>query len=163
MGVIGSLRKQWKLRRISGALGAPFEIRDEIEGMLSGTPSKKERALEQLLDLCEHDAVLRQIMQQHGADRETLRSLYWEMTANGAAQWEGGHFVPASALGYGFPLVFLLENAGKLPSRHICILLLEYFERNDVGPVPLEVRGPANTNDPLHRVWELEQKVKRDE
>lgn len=83
-------------------------------------------------------------MQVHKADRETLHALYVELLANGAGQWEGGHFVPVSALAYDFTLLFLLQHVGKLPPGRICLLLLEYFERNDVGPVPLDVRGSAS-------------------
>jgi len=141
MGVFRSLTKQWKLRRISRALGAPLPktIQD-----LASHARKRERALDQLLDLCESDPGRWQIMQAHNADRETLHALYLELVANGAGQWEGGHFVPVSALAYDFPFLFLLQNVGKLPASRICLLLLEYFERNDVGPVPLEVRGSGS-------------------
>ena len=163
MGIIRSLRKQMKLRRISRVLGALFDAARWVDELGSGGTSEKDRALEDLLDLCESDFQLRQIMDAHGANRETLSELYWMLIANGAGQWAGGHFVAASALAYGFPLLFLLQNAGTLHWRRICVLLIEYFERNEVGPVSLELRGPADPNDPLRAVWELESKWKRDE
>ena len=85
------------------------------------------------------------------------------LIANGAGQWVAGHFVAVSALGYGFPLLFLLQNLNTLPWNRICVLLIEYFERNEAGPVQLELRGPADPNDPLNSAWELEQRVKRRE
>ena len=99
----------------------------------------------------------------HGATRETLRELYWMLIANGAGQWVAGHFVAVSALGYGFPLLFLLQNLNTLPWNRICVLLIEYFERNKAGPVQLELRGPADPNDPLNAAWELAQRVNRSE
>jgi hypothetical protein len=163
MGIISSLRKQRRLRRISRALGAPLDTSRFLDDLVSGKPSNRDRALEDLLDLCESDALLRQTMEAHGANRETLRELYQMLIANGAGQWVGGHFVAVSALGYGFPLLFLLQNHDTLPWVQICVLLIEYFERNEVGPVQLELRGPADPNDPLNALWELEQRVKREE
>jgi hypothetical protein len=161
MGVISSLRKQRKIRRISRALGAPLDTSRFIDELTSGKPSKRDQALEDLFDLCESDSLLRQTMDAHGATRETLLELYKMLIANGAGQWVGGHYVAVSALGYGFPLLFILQNADTLPWGHICVLLIEYFERNETGPVPLEVRGPADPNDPLNALWELEQRAKR--
>lgn len=141
MGVFRSLGKQWKLHRISRALAAPAPRRNQD---LAAHARKRERALRQLFDLCESDRDLRGIMQAHHADRETLHGLYLQLSANGAAQWEGGHFVPVAALADGFTLSFLLENVGELPPGRICLLLLEYFERNEAGPVPLQVRGSVS-------------------
>jgi hypothetical protein len=163
MGVLRSLRKQRKLRRISRALGAPFDGSRLIDELVFVKPSKKEKALQNLCDLCESDPRLRQTMEAHGANREVLRELYKLLIANGAGQWVGGHFVAASALAYGFPLLFVLQNADTLPWSRICVLLIEYFERNDTGPVPSELRGPADPNDPLNALWEVEQRLKREE
>lgn len=82
-------------------------------------------------------------MDAHGADRETLKELYMLLIANGAGQWVNGHFVAASALGYGYSLLLLLENPRTLPFGKICVLLIKYFERNEGGLVPHELRGPA--------------------
>ena len=163
MGIIHSFRKQRKLRRISRVLGASFDTSRMVDELVSGKPSKKDRALDDLLDLCESDSFLRQTTEAEGADRETLRALYRMLMANGAGQWVGGHFVAVSGLAYEFPLLFLLQNSGTLPWSRICILLIEYFERNDVGPVPFELRGPADPNDPLKALWEIERRLKRDE
>lgn len=138
MGLFHSLRKQWKRRRIARVLGAPLP--ETIQDRASFT-RKRQRALEQLLDLCESDRDISRIMRVNNADRETLRAIYAELSANGADEWEGGHFVPVAALTDDFPLLFLLQHAGKLPPGRICLLLIEYFERNDSGPVPLDVRG----------------------
>ena len=84
MGVIRSLRKRRKLRRISRVLGAPFDTSRMVDELVSGN---KDRALEDLLDLCESDPLLRQTMEAEEADRETLRALYWMLMKNGAGQW----------------------------------------------------------------------------
>jgi len=163
MGIISSLRKQRKLRRISRVLSGPLDTSRFIDELTSGKPSKRDQALEDLFDLCDSDPLLRQTMEAYGANRETLLELYKMLIANGAGQWVGGHYVAVSALGYGFPLLFLLQNADTLPWGRICVLLIEYFERNEAGPVQLELRGPADPNDPLNALWELEQRLKRDE
>lgn len=163
MGFISSLIKQRRIGRISRVLGAPLDTSRFIEDLTTGKPSKHNQALDDLLDLCESDSDLHKAMQAHGATRETLRALYKMLIANGAGQWVGGHFVAVSALCYGFPLLFLLQNLNTLPWSRICVLLIEYFERNEAGPVQLELRGPADPNDPLNAVWELEQRVKRRE
>jgi hypothetical protein len=163
MEFVRSIRKQWVLRRISRVLGAPLDLSRKVDALLSGKPSKKDHAIEELLDLCESDSILRQTMDTYRADREILYRFYSMLIANGAGQWVGGHFVAVSALAYGFPLLFLLENAETLPWSRICILLIEYFERNEVGPVSSELRGPADPDDPLNALWKLEQSKKRNE
>lgn len=72
-----------------------------------------------------------------------------------------GHYVPASTLAFVATLDFTLTNAGREHWEKLVVLLLEYFERDDMGPVPLDVRGPADPNSPLQAIWELEQKAKR--
>jgi hypothetical protein len=100
------------------------------------------------------------VIDEHLADREKLLEIYQTLIANGAGQWEGGHYVPVAAFTQHWTLKFLLENFGKLHWGRVCILLLEYFERNERGPVSLKVRGSAKQNDPLYTLWELEQNQK---
>ena len=158
-----SRRKGWKLRRISRALAAPLDSSRFLDQIASGKQSKSSKALEDLLDLCERHRLLLPILTEFEADRETLRNLYNLLIKTGAGQWAGGHYVAASALAYLTSLQFLLENAGTLPADDICILLIEYFERNDVGPVQLDLRGPADPNDPLNALWEVSQRRNREE
>ena len=59
----------------------------------------------------------------------------------------------------GRTLDFVLTNVDRLPWTTICALLLEYFERGEVGEVSLELRGPADKNDPLYSLWVRQQKI----
>jgi hypothetical protein len=164
MGGIRSLLKYRKLRRISRILGAGLETEAFIRELQSGRPSKRDRALEELLDLCESDPILLSAGARHNATRSDLRKIYEILLATGAGQWEGGLFVPVATLGSPFALDFVLTNRDRRPWEEIAVLLLEYFERHESGPVPSEVRGPANPSDSLRAVWELEQRARhRDE
>lgn len=161
MGFISSLFKYRKLRRISKELGSPFDVATFMHELGSKGQSRRDRALKQLLDLCESDSTLSQIMRSRGAGRERLQEVYWVLLSIRAGQWVGGHYVPVSALASPFTLDFLLEQAGRLPWNHIAVLLVEYFERNESGPVPLHLRGPVDPNDPLNALWRLTQQQKR--
>jgi len=163
MWLISSIKKSWKIRNLSKTLGAPFHPSNLSDVLTSGNSLKADHALESLFRLCESDSELKEVMKKYGASRKTLEDLYKMLIANGAGQWEQGHYVPVSALAFGPTLQFLLENSDALPWSRICILLLEYFERKGAGPVPMDVRGPSDPNDPLKATWELEQKLKRDE
>lgn len=126
----------------------------------SGGPSRYEQAVHDLFVLCESDPVLRRVLDKHRAGRDQLQEIFELLLNAGAGQWVSGHYVAASTLAFAATLDFVLTNAGQLSWQKMCVLLLEYFERGDMGPVPLDVRGPANPNDPLTRIWELEQKAK---
>jgi len=157
MGIIGSMRKSWKLQRISKILGKPPDPSRWLDDLQSGATAQ---ARDELLALCETDPHLRLVLTKHGASRAQLQETFERLLHFGAGQWIAGHYVAASALVFPATLDFILTNAGGQPWEKIVVLLLEYFERGDIGPVPLEVRGPANPNDPLQAIWELEQRTK---
>ncbi len=160
MGLLDSFRRHRKIKRLSKILGRPFNSAEFINSIKTKDGSKKNIALEGLLDFCESNAELRRVIDSHSANRETLLKIYKTLIANGAGQWEGGAYVPVAALTQPWTLRFLFENCDKLHWGTVCILLLEYFERNESGPVPQEVRGPDKPYDPLYNLWELEQKQK---
>ena len=161
MGVLGSLRKSWRLRRTSKLLSGAADPSQFLVDLESDGPSRFDRGVDELLTLSESDPTVRRVMSKHGADRARLRETFLFLLSNGAGQWVGGHYVAASALVFASTLDFVLTNTGQLPPPQICVLLLEYFERRDVGPVPLQERGPADPKDPLRVIWELEQQAKK--
>lgn len=161
MRLIGSVRKSFKLRRISRALDAAADPSRILEQLQAGRPSPVDQAAHELFALSDLDPLLRDVLDRHGADRRQFHEIFELLLHAGAGQWVGGHYVAASTMAFAPPLDFVLTNAGVLSSQNICILLLEYFERGEVGPVPLEVRGPADSNDPFKRIWELEQEAKK--
>lgn len=156
MGFFGSLKKQRRLNRIAkGLSSSPLA---EEKSIRANRGSPRAHAVLDLLNLCLSDPILSQVVHKYGASWDDLGEILVALMQNGAAQWVGGHFVPASALGYGQSLEFLLSEGVELPWSRKCVLLIEYFERNDSGPVPLEARGLANPNDPLHAIWEIENR-----
>ena len=161
MGLIRSFLKYRKFRRISRILGSGLGPEELLRELRSGRPSKRDKALEELLDLCESDPVLVSARAGHSATRQDLREIYGILLATGAGQWEGGVFIPVATLGSPFALDFVLTNRDRHPWQQIAVLLLEYFERHESGPVPLEIRGPANPAHPLTAVWELQQRARR--
>ena len=105
---VRSIRKGSKLRRISLILGqfatATAVRKDFVKLMVerSAASDGLARAKEQLFQLIEDDPDLQNIMRQYGASRNDLRTLYNALEEN-AGQWAKGHWIPASALAFGFP------------------------------------------------------------
>jgi hypothetical protein len=115
-----------------------------------------QRAAEDLFDLCEQDAAIREVMKRYGATRKTLADLFLRLKAVGAAQMAGAHWAAASALAYPETLEFLLryfQGVAKLaegyawpedlksetPERAVAMRVayevIMYFEDNRTGPV----------------------------
>ena len=125
-----------------------------VEGLLS---PKRDEALARLLDLCESDTEVAQVMGRHKLSREDLESFHRKLTATGAGQWAGRHYIPASAIVHAPALEFLYQKHESLPWQLISVLLIEYFERDETGPVPTELRGPSDPSDPLNAIWKLRE------
>lgn len=148
MGLFSSFKKNKNLKRISDALGGTIDWQSEnatksaadmIRASVAGTgENKQEKALEELLDLCEQDKTLKGIMDANNATREDLKKIYHEIEDNGAGQWTRGHYVAASALAFGTTLDFCLNAKDKgLAEREIAFTLLDYYENNRVGKIDI--------------------------
>lgn len=110
---------------------------DKISDWILGD-NPKDKALEELLDLCEQDKTLKGIMDANDVKREDLKKIYREIEINGAGQWTRGHYVAASALAFGTTLDFCLNAKGKgLSEREIAFTLLDYYENNRVGKIDI--------------------------
>jgi hypothetical protein len=142
-----------ELLKISKTLGAERNARDILNDISSSGRSARDEALERLLTLSESDPSIQDVLRRHRASRTELLDVYKQLLFAGAGQWAGRHWVPASTLASAHALAFALSNANKLPWEHISVLLLEYFERDETGPVPGDLRGPASPADPLNAVW----------
>ncbi len=160
MGMFSSFLKFRKLRKLSRILGAERDASDLLKSLTSKQPTPRDRALEELLDLCERDSILSTVLSRNNADRGKVRDAYQTLIHFGGGQWAGGFWLPVAVLGAPFPLEFLLREQGKMQGEMITVLLLEYFERHDRGPVRAELRGPTD-GDPLKAVWEFEQRAKK--
>jgi hypothetical protein len=134
-----SQRRKSELRRISQVLGQPVSL--SVEMLFSDA---KGNALRDLLDLILGDPTLFSLLQRYDASREDLQKFYHALLAAGAGQWVRGHWVPASALCYGFTLEFVLARAaegraaGRTPReiwQDAAITLVEYFAKGRLGRV----------------------------
>lgn len=103
-------------------------------------------AVDELIDLAESDEYVRIVMDEYGANRQTLKELYNRLVLVGAGQYAKGHYVAASSLVYPLTLKFLLEHFdGKKFSinnwddnnsaMYIANRLIDYFKKNKVGEV----------------------------
>jgi hypothetical protein len=132
MDIRRSLTKRGRLKRISKILGRVEDF-EQFVGHVHWQEDGYERAIQNLLDLCETDKVLGQILRDYGVDRGSLWDLYTQLAANGAGQWVRGHYVAASALASEQTLTYCLEERRKgTPIRHIAFELVECFHRGDI-------------------------------
>ncbi len=133
-----SFSKSKELRRLSRELAtSPFDQGGDIVTNLLQGAKKKDQALSGLLDLCQSDPNVSQVMQKHGVQRADLEHLYQQLIAGGAGQWVAGHFVAASSLVFGQTLDYALGNlrTGKASLVEVAARLSDYFERGEVGPI----------------------------
>ena len=141
MGFFSSFKKTSKLAKLSKVLGKEFSMddysSDNLSDMILGD-NPKDKALEELLDLCEQDKTLRGSMDANDATREDLKKIYSEIELNGAGQWARGHYIAASAIAFGTTLDFCLQAEKKgLNLREIAFTLLDYYENNRVGKIDI--------------------------
>ena len=100
MGFFSSFKKSSKLAKLSKILGKEFSLDDAKERLrnLHSGENEKDAALEQLLDICENDKTLKDVMILNNASRSDLKELYQKLYLNGSGLWAKGHFICASAL-----------------------------------------------------------------
>lgn len=138
--IIYSFKKSRRLRKISKIIGLIpefSELSNSIKYFTIEKIKKEEKALEELLNLCESDPYLAKVMEKYKADKEILRKAYEKLIMAGAGQWKRGHFVPASSLVYGQTLDYLLRNIDKEDRDFAFIAwrLLKYFEKRKIGKI----------------------------
>lgn len=105
-----------ELLRISRILGDYSGLEDParmIAEMTAPGPSKKDIALDQLLDAIEGRASTSAILRRVGVDREALREMYRTLVVAGAGQWAGAHFAAASALFLRILLISFSKERGS--------------------------------------------------
>jgi len=97
------------LERISQELGRQIDPSKLVDEMLSGS-GRRDQAEQALLDYCEGQSAIREIMTEHKITRDDLKELYSRLLAVGAGQWACGHWVAASAIAYPEALRYLLDH-----------------------------------------------------
>lgn len=109
----------WPLSRISSELGrntdelGRFNIKKEMKKLRkdpSGYTDSHEHAMEALLDYCENQFEIKQIMDDFQISRENLQELYNQLIAMGGGQWTCGHWVAASSIAYPESLHYVLNQ-----------------------------------------------------
>ncbi len=126
LGIIFSIKKSFKLKKIYKVLGE------------DSTP--KEKALDELLKLCESDKYVSLVTSRYGANRDVLVDIYNKLLLYGAGQWADGHWVPASSLAYAYNIDYLLHKYYNNDLSHeIALRMVKYFQRGEVGPVDGQV------------------------
>jgi hypothetical protein len=107
----------WPLSRISNQLGSNIDefgrinIKNEIKKLRkdpSGYTDSHEHAMEALLDYCENQFEIKEIMDDFQISRDDLQELYNQLTAMGGGQWTCGHWVAASSIAYPKSLKYVL-------------------------------------------------------
>jgi len=177
--IIYSFKKSIRLKKISNVLGiaAKLDPSELIKYMASENFEKdrerEEKAMEELLTLCESDIYTIRLMKKYNANRETLRRAYEKLIMIGCGQWKRGYYVPASSLVYNQTLDYLLKNIDKEGDdfRLVAWRLLEYFEKGKFGKIKEEkiLSGEEYLMEnlrlmveltPLQKKWiELEEEV----
>jgi hypothetical protein len=129
------------IRRISKILGTPLipSSDDIFSGEASRNIQRKESAENLLFDFIQKDKQLRQVLESYDVTREDLVGLYEALIASGGGQWIKGHFLPVSTLTNPHTLEFFIRRGDGLHYLTITVVLLKYFERGEVGPVPAEI------------------------
>ena len=137
---IRSIRKGSKLRRLSlvlGQLSNPYMAPKAINSidMVVRIPNEWRRAKEELFDLIEDDPELRNVLVLNHATRDDLRILYDAIFEN-CGVWAKGHFIPASALAFVYPLDYILYSLKNQSSKETLNAIGEvchYFDKGHMG------------------------------
>jgi|AVFP01.1.fsa_nt_gi hypothetical protein len=143
-GLFQSLKKSSRLKKVSKKLSKPLDTRDIFKIATQG--NKKDKDLDELIDIAESDEYVKMVMNEYRADRQTLKDLYSKLTLVGAGQYAKGHYVAASCLVYPLTIKYLLEHFDgenfsingwddKNSTMHIAYRLIEYFEKGETGEV----------------------------
>lgn len=82
-------------------------IREFGEALSRGAP------LDPYLDFVQSSAIIRDVMEHHGIERDDLAEFYSRLRRAGAGQTIGGHYVPSSALANPLSLDFICTILGR--------------------------------------------------
>ena len=132
MGFLSNLRRSWKksskLRKLQLKISPPNQSTQDFAAILRSGASKRDRALEEFLDLCESDEGVKRVMEIEQLSRSDLEKLYSELLLNGLGQWVKGHYAALSTIAYVEPLLFTIHAKKQgVGMREICVTLLDYW------------------------------------
>ena len=143
-----SIKKSFKLKKISKILGAPLTL--DVQSLIKDS-SKNDEALDNLYNLSKDFKYTNKRLDEYKVDKERFKRIYGNLVIAGAGQWIKGHWVPASSLVFGSTLEYILEELEKhkgedlnssiplsnIPGywMEIAFNLIEYFEKGKMGRV----------------------------
>jgi hypothetical protein len=142
MGFFSSFKKSAKLSKISKILGK-LSFQDSLGQGLDGydlmksmreNSNDKDKAREELFDLCENDKQLSVVISNYKTNRKELDEIYTALELNGAGQWARGHYCAASAFAFVSTLEYILEHKDNIGMQE-AFVIVDYFERGKLGKV----------------------------
>lgn len=123
------------LSKVLGDYSALQNPSQMLAEMTSGRPSKKDLALNQLLDAVTARPDTAAVLRANGTEREDVRSAYQSLVLAGAGQWAGAHFAAASAIYYENSLRFVLSaKYAGLADMEIAYAIIEHFQSGRALP-----------------------------
>ena len=146
MGIIGNLRKQWKLQKLMKRISKP-DRRDLVDSLFSPPDPDDAAAENELLDFVCEDPGTGEILAHYHTSREELEQHYQHLKALGLGIWLGGSYVAVASIAVKPVLFYLLNSVNaSLPDgwteqdRWIKIVadITDYFKHNRLGPVSRE-------------------------
>ena len=134
MSFIYSFFKSYKLNKISKIISQDMG-NSNIDNIFDTSKSKKQdKAKSDLFKFCEKDRFIKRELKHHKVGRKELEELYLLLLANGAAQWERGHFVLISIFFYNATLDYCLSREKvDVSVERMIIRCLDYFANGETG------------------------------
>jgi hypothetical protein len=111
--LFSSLKKSKEIRRLQEQISPPLQASDDIAAwararMAEGN-SKRDRALEEYLTLCESDENIAQILARHQINRNDLKNMYEKINSY-APGWTKDHHIALSSIAYPEPLIYIIDS-----------------------------------------------------
>jgi hypothetical protein len=131
----GSYKKSKRLFALQEEISPPGRTIDDlisdVRNQLSSGTSRRDRALEEFLDLCEADEGITRVQNEYNLSREDLKKIYIRLNAAGLGQWIKGHYAALSTIAYFEPLLYVVESERR-GTKWITIVenLLYYWDGN---------------------------------
>ena len=142
MGLISSLVKSYKLRKISKILMPVLNqsLQSATMGLLDGNRRDElNNAISDLYCIAKKDPTTKPLLDEFIIDESSFRELYWSLIKNGGPGYIKGHWIPASTLVFGDTLEYVLKvnNNSNLRMRDAIYRVKDYFDKNEIGEIEI--------------------------
>ena len=162
MGLLGNLKKSWKLMRIMQRLGKPYSTADLAAEVIAPRPTDREKAEGELLDLVCSNRETKAILEHYGTTRADIQEHYRRLCAMGLGRRIRENYAAAAAIALKPTLIYLLDAVNSpLPDgwsdndrwMTVATDLVTYFESGSLGSVRSQIPSTgerAETSAPEH-------------